>query len=558
MYREFPVLLPLIGAFLLGMVLIPICIRVAFLLGIIDDPAHRKIHSVRTAYLGGVGLFGALFLTVGIAWKFWPDLQGYELKQILLISCATLMAVSLGLVDDKFHIRPRYKLLGQILIATLFTLFGYRFQLLTLPNILVDLQWLSVPLTIFWIVAMINAYNMIDGMDGLAGTTALLASAMLVVFAAYFHAAGLGLMGLASFGATAAFLIFNWAPAKIFLGDAGSLGLGTFFATAFLATGNKEPFGLPMVTETIETTAVPFKIISVTFLLIYPALEVFLTVTRRLLRGKPVSTADRGHLHHRLLARGWRPSWICMGVVILSLLAQGAVLAALVHNLGLAAWMLGILGVLLGLSLHYMGLLDLLNPLVVRYFRPHYLIANHLISMLRLKLTLTRSGSQVLSLMSIACRELGVIKYSLTYFNDSTQSNVQRDWFNPDEPGLCGEDRNGIEVAAPTVGFTDRFQDPATGAAAVWSFKSVVREEELDIEYRVLMSSFMEAAVRRLVVLPQQTEEDARRKSAVLDFTVGASHLREMPDHSESLGAPVGPAALARRTADASGTQDSL
>ncbi|HTL52322.1 MAG TPA: MraY family glycosyltransferase [Planctomycetota bacterium] len=539
MFNHWISYLPLLVSVIAGLALVPLCIKLAFALDIIDDPAHRKIHAKTTPYLGGLAVIAAMTIGVIASVGAWPDFDSNAMQKLVAISLSTLAATLLGVLDDKFHLAPRFKLGGQLLIAIAFALFAYRFELLQLPTVIVEIHTLSVPLTVFWMLAMINAFNMVDGMDGLAGSVALSAMGMLIIFAAYFHDSAVGLMGMAGFGAVAAFLFFNWSPARIFLGDAGSLGLGTFFATALLATGNQGLFGLPdLTTPSTELPVVPFKILSVTLVIIYPALEVLFSVLRRMLRGKPVSSADKGHIHHRLLARGWRPGWICLAVVLISSLAQGVVMAAMVRNLGLAAWLLGTFGVTLGLSMHYLGLFEVMNPLVTRYFRPHYLIANHLIAMQQLKLTLTRSGTQVLSLVNATCRELGVLRYRLTYNATLTNSTVERDWYNPDEAVALLPDKQGIRLAGPVEGFSDQIRLPLSGASATWTFKAVEREEELDVEYRVLMSSFMQDALDRLTKVPPQSEEDSRRKSAVLDIGVSAAKLREVHGGDETPVAP--------------------
>ncbi|MGH7144984.1 MAG: glycosyltransferase family 4 protein [Planctomycetota bacterium] len=543
MFDQFPFLLPLAVSIFAGLALVPLCIRLANRLGIIDNPAHRKIHARATPYLGGIAVLGGMACAIAVSWKYWPEISGAEISKIALISGATVAAMLLGLVDDRFHIRPRYKFLGQFLIATLFALFAYRFELFQLPGVLVDLQVLGVPLTIFWFIAIVNGFNMVDGMDGLAGTVSLAGMANLVVFSVLYHDPSIGLLGLAGFGALSAFLVFNWSPAKIFLGDAGSLALGTFFATSLLAIGNVAPFGLPHFGHPTETLAIPFKIATVTMVVIYPALEVLLSVSRRLLRGKPISSADKGHIHHRMLALGWRPSWICIAVTVFTLLAQTTVMAIIAHNYSITAWLLSMFAISLGLGLHYLGILELLNPLATRYFRPHYQIANHLIAMQRLKLTLTQSADQVISLTNATCRELGVLRYSLNYIAHQRHSSIQQDWYNPDEAQIKHADAHGILVAGPREGFTDHARLPEIGAEAVWTFKAIEREQELDVEYRVLMSTFMEAVLERLQSLPQTTPEDARRKSTVIDPSVSAATLRDQMPRPGSFKASGGLAA---------------
>lgn len=525
---------PLLTSFVIGLALVPLCIKLAFKTGIIDNPAHRKIHSKPTAYLGGLAVFGAMVAAVGISWAWWPFSQPTAVYKIGLIGACTLAAVGMGLLDDKVHLRPRYKILSQLAIATVFSVVGYRFELLSFPNFVLELRLMSIPLTIFWMMAIVNAFNLIDGLDGLTGTVSLTIMASLATAGILVDDRPSVLMGLAGFGAVTAFLVFNWHPAKIFLGDAGSIGLGTFFAAAYLALGNTAWFGLPVLDGSIERAGIPFKIVSVTMIMIYPTLEILLSVTRRLLRGKPISSADKGHIHHRMIAMGWKAPWICFGAMALSLLAQSVVMVNMIHDVGLATLLLAALGIVLGLGLRYLGLLDLMNPLVTRYFRPHYQIANHYVNMNRLKLSLAASTDQVLQLIDLTAAELGVLKYTLVYPELSTQSSVQRDWLNPDNAADFRPDENGIQLVPPQTGFTDRCRHAGCGATIEWTFKAIEREQELDVEYRVLLAAFMQEALDRLVSVPAPSlEKDKRRKSSP-NLLVSAATLRE-----SNTGAPV-------------------
>src|SRR5579859_2651446 len=178
-----------LGSLVLSMGLTPFFVRLARRWGLMDRPAHRKTHQEPVPYLGGVALFASVFLVSSLVFTLGPDmgqsLGSREFNNNFLILGATLGMVLVGLWDDVKDIRPRYKLMGQVLFALLFTLFGFCFQILHLPGLPpVHLGLLCIPVTVFWIVAIVNAFNMIDGVDGLAATVAAGSLVLLAVASA--------------------------------------------------------------------------------------------------------------------------------------------------------------------------------------------------------------------------------------------------------------------------------------------------------------------------------------------------------------------------------------
>jgi UDP-GlcNAc:undecaprenyl-phosphate GlcNAc-1-phosphate transferase len=249
-------------------------------LGLVAMPRADRWHRQPTALFGGVGIFAAFALVMLL--KPPTDFPGDQ----LLLLCSTGMFL-LGLLDDFVRLRPYSKLIGQIIFATAFTFFGTR------------LQWLASPvldhaLTIFWLVGIANAMNLLDNLDGLAGGVAAIVAAYLVFFchdSGQFAAAA---MAAAFCGAIVGFLVFNVNPASIFMGDCGSLFLGFFLGGVTLVSNH--PVGLRRNVVTLLAGPV--------LLLLIPIVDTTLVTIMRKLNGRPVSQGGRDHTSHRLVAIG--------------------------------------------------------------------------------------------------------------------------------------------------------------------------------------------------------------------------------------------------------------
>lgn len=197
-----------------------------------------------------------------------------------------------GLVDDFRNLRALLKLIIQILAAAIVTIGPFRIERLTIPFVWynVELGFLSYPVTVLWIVALSNAVNFIDGIDGLAGGTSAIAALFFAVVALMLGQAVIALLAVGVFGSLVAFLVFNGPPARIFMGDSGSYVLGFTLAVfpLMLADGNGGSLDL----------------IPAATLLAVPILDMTSSVLRRMRRGKHPFSADRKHIHHKLMDRG--------------------------------------------------------------------------------------------------------------------------------------------------------------------------------------------------------------------------------------------------------------
>ena len=264
--------------------------------GWVAPPADgRHLHEAPLPRLGGVAIFAAFVLSLGVALAAayaWPQLNFNSSGRILTtILGPGLLIFLLGLYDDVRSVGPYLKFSVQALAASLLYASGLRIT--DLPVVFGHRQLptgVGLGLTILWVLGITNAFNLIDGLDGLAAGSALFSTMVVFVVALLGHYSLVALMTIALAGAILGFLRYNFNPATIFLGDCGSQFIGFLLSALALEGAQKSP--------TIIAVAIPV----VSFGL--PILETSLSVLRRLIGGRPVFTADREHIHHKLLALG--------------------------------------------------------------------------------------------------------------------------------------------------------------------------------------------------------------------------------------------------------------
>ncbi|HAW85464.1 MAG: hypothetical protein A2087_06620 [Spirochaetes bacterium GWD1_61_31] len=284
-------LLPGLVAGLFNILIIPLIIVVARKRHWFDKPDERKIHTNATARLGGFGIFWSFILAIVVLAPFSKSLRVGVLAYwpILL---AMLAIHLLGLLDDFFNLRARIRFVVQMAAAVFVVAMGYRFSHLWLPGFgSVALGWLSWPLTVCWIVGVLNALNMIDGMDGLSGGITIIAAFGYGLILLERQADFPALMAFGLVGALAGFLFYNLPPAKIFMGDSGSTFLGFTLAV------------LPLM-DTGHTASGTWLWGGATLLLI-PIFDVFAAMLRRKRGGVPLMSPDKWHIHHKLMHFGF-------------------------------------------------------------------------------------------------------------------------------------------------------------------------------------------------------------------------------------------------------------
>ena len=302
-------------AFLLALIIVPIVRSIAIKKGLYDQPNERKIHETPIPRLGGVAIWLSVCVTMGILilW-FWNYPHGNALSGIF--AGGTIVFI-IGVIDDIYGLSAKVKLIFQIIAAIVAYIFGVQILALHIPFVpdLVQLGLLSLPITIFWIVAICNAVNFIDGVDGLAGGVTAISAVTLGVVAYYTDQPVAAVVAAVIAGTMLGFLVYNFHPAKIFMGDAGALFAG--FVLASIA-----------VTGVLKTVAV--TILLPIIILAVPLLDISYAVFRRLCKKQSPFVADGEHIHHRLLKAGMSQSRTVM-VFYLICIASGAVATSLVH-----------------------------------------------------------------------------------------------------------------------------------------------------------------------------------------------------------------------------------
>ncbi|HEY9086440.1 MAG TPA: MraY family glycosyltransferase [Candidatus Tyrphobacter sp.] len=297
----------------------PLMLRLARRLGVLHGPQEdRHIHTVPTPRIGGVAVFlgfvVALFAVLGLAlaspYALAPSVahaslahrynvlseQFETVHQLVGLLFGSLLILGVGIWDDLIGMRARNKFIAQVLVALVSMLYGFIIPGITNPfdhnpqtNWIDFPVWLGAPLTVLWYVGMMNAINFIDGLDGLlAGFTAISSLFMCLIFVAHADVV-VAIVVIALGGAALGFLPYNFNPARIFLGDAGSLFIGYVFATVSIIGTSKTAIAISLV--------VPLLILAL------PVLDTAAVILRRSLTGRAITEADRGHFHHHLIFR---------------------------------------------------------------------------------------------------------------------------------------------------------------------------------------------------------------------------------------------------------------
>lgn len=260
---------------------IPVLIKYAHRIKLLDTPGGRHIHVNPTPRLGGVAMYAAIILTACFTLGFTPQLVGLYL--------GTTIVFATGLLDDIYGLSPGLKFVAQLLAASVLVFFGVTITNVTNPfgGIILIPPVLDVLITLVWTVFIVNTINFLDGIDGLAAGVSAIGAFVIAVLSLFAIVNQPDTAHLAAIvlGASLGFLIYNWNPAKIFMGDSGSHTLGFMLAGLAVLSGSK-----------LATAAL---------VLGFPILDLIAVAIRRIREGRAPWSADRGHLHHLLLDSGF-------------------------------------------------------------------------------------------------------------------------------------------------------------------------------------------------------------------------------------------------------------
>jgi UDP-GlcNAc:undecaprenyl-phosphate GlcNAc-1-phosphate transferase len=285
-------------ALFLSLLFMPFIIHISHKFNWYDHPGKRKIHKELIPRIGGVGIFLAFLLSIIIVPLFFNLFINGTITHLLDLKYVSIfigfsLIYFLGLVDDFYDLKAIFKFFIQIFAAAVVTISGFVVSTITLPYIGdIDLGFFKYPITILWIVGITNALNLVDGMDGLcAGITGFAAFSMGIISLIQSSMQILpAIMAFALFGAVMGFLRFNFPPAKIFMGDSGSLFLGFILAI------------LPLLGIS-GSASVTSLLVPITILMI-PIIDTLAAIIRRVKKKKSIASPDKEHIHHKLLALG--------------------------------------------------------------------------------------------------------------------------------------------------------------------------------------------------------------------------------------------------------------
>lgn len=302
----------LLGAMFVAILATPAATYLAKRLGLVDAPGLRKVHVCAIPRIGGSAiLFAMLALTVPVLCL--DNLIGLNFRQnssqLLAIFIGGLMMFAIGLIDDIRGLKARVKLMGQVSAALLICMSGLRIENITLPGVFtIELGLLAWPLTVLWIVGLTNSLNLIDGMDGLAGGISAIVAVTLAIFALNNGLRVQGTLMLALGGALIGFLFLNFNPARIFMGDCGSLMIGFLIATISISSSVK--------TESSVALAITLLAMGV------PVFDTLFSMLRRTMQRRGIFSPDRGHIHHRLLAMGLKQHQVALLIYAVTIIAS--------------------------------------------------------------------------------------------------------------------------------------------------------------------------------------------------------------------------------------------
>lgn len=347
----YKILLMVLSTAIIVAIITPLIKRIAIHIGAMDIPNERKVHSKPIPRLGGLGIF--LGFLVGYMLFGEPD------KVMNSILIAGFIVVLTGMIDDIKPLRASTKFMGQLVAACVVTFYGkLLLQDLSAFGFYVQFGFLAYPATIFFILGCINCINLIDGLDGLAGGISAIYFLTIGIISIMNHYIGLEfVLCFVMFGSCVGFLFHNFYPAKIFMGDSGSMLLGLSIAVIAL---------LGFKTATLSSLIIPLLLIAI------PILDTLFAILRRKLKGESIATPDKFHIHHQLLNRNFTQK---QTVIIIYFIDGLFATASIIYALGNPKLGYIIYGVLLLIVLLFIYKTNVIfeHKKDVKLFQPHKL-----------------------------------------------------------------------------------------------------------------------------------------------------------------------------------------
>ena len=311
-----------LGAGFLAVVLTPLVIRLALHLRAVDQPGVRAVHRTPIPRIGGLAIFLAAIVMIVLV-SFLDNRIGRAFRdmreQLMTLLCSATFVFLIGFVDDLKGLPARFKFLAELAAAGALCFVGIRIHAIVIGDgRVLDLGSWDCLLTLLWVVGITNAVNLSDGLDGLAAGISAVACGVIAVVAMHNGVAVLAVLMLALAGALCGFLVFNFNPAKVFMGDCGSLFVGFTIAAASVLCFAK--------TAALVGLALPALALAI------PIFDTLFSMMRRFLDRRSLFAPDRGHIHHRLLDLGLPQRHAVLAIYLVTLLAAGLGLFMLVSD----------------------------------------------------------------------------------------------------------------------------------------------------------------------------------------------------------------------------------
>lgn len=405
--------------------LVPAIRRFATSAGAVAHPGPRSIHTGDVPLWGGLAIFlpwAAVALSILFIEPFGTPATTLLPVRLLALVYGAAIIVIFGMIDDRWRIAPGIKLFGQFLAIVILLRAGYGIHTFAAPFVgTIDFGVFGPVAFGIWVLAITNAFNLIDGMDGLASGVALFAAATSAVLAIDSGNAFVAASALCLAGSLIAFLKYNFPPARIFLGDTGSLLVG--FLLACLVTQEPAQKGPALLTIFTPILPVAFAVIDVLF-----------AIARRFLRGKPIFAPDRRHIHHRLLEKFHHPRRVL--IVLYGFCAITAAGTIVLHFLRSNTTFVVVGVAFLILAIAFGKILDLFRVHeVMAAFRsnPHFRALHAFLRFARARLRTVRSSQEALRVLEIGAECLHL--ENLRVHDES--GRVLVDWRGNGSPPVC-------------------------------------------------------------------------------------------------------------------------
>ncbi|MFC2460553.1 MAG: glycosyltransferase family 4 protein [Selenomonas noxia] len=333
----------------IALILTPAVIAFARQTGALDKPDARKVHVRPIPRIGGIGIYAAFMASILVQLIF-ADVTPEFMTSLIGLMIGGTIIVAIGIIDDYCDLPAKVKLLGQIFAAAVLVIgFDVRIDVITDPfGDYIYLEFLAIPATIFWVVGLTNTVNLIDGLDGLAAGVSSIAAVTIFLVAMEEGIPFVAMVTAALAGAAVGFLYYNFNPARIFMGDTGSMFLGFMLAGISVVGAVKSAATIALI---VPILALGLPILDTTF-----------AIVRRARNHRPIFKPDKGHLHHRLLAHGFTQKQAVLLMYVVSALFGLCAIALTAVSTQAAALIILIVAVAVLVGARKLGILQLDVP----------------------------------------------------------------------------------------------------------------------------------------------------------------------------------------------------